>query len=135
MPSLNRIILIGRPVADPESRLTVEGVAMAKFRLAVTRPQAGTNNTDYIDVVAWQKVAEVCGQYVKKGKQVLVEGRIQVRTYEDQMGVRKWATEVVAKSINLIDGTPTNVSSPAASKPQAEEVVADDEGLAGDLPF
>jgi single-strand DNA-binding protein len=104
MANLNRIILIGNLTSDPEVRFTVEGIQIAKFQLAVDRfvQENSPKQMDYIDVVAWRRLAEICGQYLKKGKQVLVEGRIQVRTFENESGVRKWATEVVARSIKLL---------------------------------
>ena len=116
MANLNRIILIGNLTNDPEVRFTVEGLQVAKFQLAVDRfaQEGAPKQVDYIDVVAWRKLAEICGQYLKKGKPVLVEGRIQVRTYENEGGARKWATEVVARNIKLLDGAVKSASvSPA----------------------
>ena len=106
MANLNRIILIGNLTSDPEVRFTVEGVQIAKFQLEVDRfvQENSPKQMDYIDVVAWRRLAEICGQHLKKGKPVLVEGRIQVRTFENENGVRKWATEVVARSIKLLGG-------------------------------
>ncbi len=104
MANLNRIILVGNLTSDPEVRFTVEGVQIAKFQLAVDRfvQEGAPKQMDYIDVVAWRRLAEICGQSLKKGKPVLVEGRIQVRTFENENGARKWATEVIAKSIKLL---------------------------------
>ena len=138
MPSLNRIILVGRTVNDPESRLTVEGIPMTKFRLAVERPQfTSGDNVDYIDVVAWRKVAEICGQHMKKNQLVLVEGRIQIRSFEDQMGVRKWVTEVVARDVKMLEQAKSKGSVPTQVPPSGAsgQERADDEGLASDLPF
>jgi single-strand DNA-binding protein len=119
MANLNRIILIGNLTNDPEVRFTVEGVQIAKFQLEVDRfvQEGAPKQVDYIDIVAWRRLAEICGQYLKKGKPVLVEGRIQVRTYENENGARKWATEVVAKNIKLMGGAvKEQPSSPAASE-------------------
>ena len=132
MANLNRIILVGRLTADPETRSTMDGLPMAKFRLAVGRPQGGT---DFMDVIAWRRLAEVCGQYLNKGKLVLVEGRIQVRSFEDQSGQRRWATEIVARNIQMLDKKPTaSGSAPTAETAPSEEVVEDID-LASDLPF
>lgn len=132
MANLNRIILVGRLTADPETRSTMDGLPMAKFRLAVGRPQGGT---DFIDVIAWRKVAEVCGQYLNKGKLVLAEGRIQIRSYEDQSGQRRWATEVVASNVQMLDKKPaTTNSEPMANEATTEEAIEDID-LASDLPF
>ena len=79
MANLNRIILIGRLTADPEARFTVDGTPMTKFNLAVNRFQkeGAPQAADFINVVSWRRLAEICGQYLKKGRLVLVEGRIQ----------------------------------------------------------
>jgi single-strand DNA-binding protein len=138
MANLNRIILIGNLTSDPEVRFTVEGVQVAKFQLAVDRfsQENSPKQIDYIDIVAWRRVAEICGQYLKKGKPVLVEGRIQVRTFENENGARKWATEVVARSVKLLSGT-LNESAPSASKQNNDEVPGLEElpGEESDLPF
>jgi len=131
---------VGRLVADPESRATVEGQAVSKFKLAVTRPGIGQGeaNTDFIDIVAWGKLAEVCTQYLKKGKLTLVDGRIQNRSFEDQSGQRRWVTEVIARSMTMLDRAATEkVPAEMATEnisATAEEVV-DDTELEGDLPF
>ncbi|MFH1542278.1 MAG: single-stranded DNA-binding protein [bacterium] len=128
MANLNRIILIGRLTADPESRSTMEGLPMTKFHLSVDRPQGGA---DLIDIVTWRNIAEAASQTLKKGNTVLVEGSIQIRTFNDQAGQKKWATEVSAKNFRLIDST--KVSAPA--RPEQNEDVVDDSELASDLPF
>lgn len=143
MANLNRIILVGRLAADPETRMTVEGLPMAKFRLAVNRPMAGgENGVDFIDIVAWRRLAEICGQYLKKGRLALVEGRIQNRSFEDQTGQRRWVTEVVAKNMTMLDDQRSKGFEPSAAAAEtrgpvseAEEEVVDDSDLEGDLPF
>jgi single-strand DNA-binding protein len=143
LANLNRIILVGRLTADPEGRSTADGTAVTKFRLAVDRPVAGVkreDNTDFIDIVTWQRLAEVCAQYLKKGRLVLVEGRIQNRSFEDQAGQRRWVTEVVAKSMTLLErGQGTAEKGQEEEKtlvpPPADEEFIDDSGLESDLPF
>lgn len=131
--------------ADPEGRTTTEGMPVTRFRLAVDRPVSGVareDNTDFIDIVAWQKLAEICAQYLKKGRLVLVEGRIQNRSFEDQSGQRRWVTEVVARSMTMLDkgqgGTEIRDKgremSNAAVPPAGEEII-DDAELESDLPF
>ena len=139
MANLNRIILIGNLTNDPEVRSTVEGVPIAKFQLAVDRviPENSPKQTDYIDVVAWRRLAEICGQYLKKGKQVLVEGRIQVRTFDNENGVRKWATEVVARDIKPLGGA-VKEQAAGRSVPETPDEVPGVEELPeeeSDLPF
>ena len=139
MANLNRIILIGNLTSDPEVRFTVEGLQIAKFQLEVERSvqEGAPKQVDYIDIVAWRRLAEICGQYLKKGKPVLVEGRIQVRTYENESGARKWATEVVARNIKLLGGAvKEQTSAPTASNsvddvPGIEELPEEE----SDLPF
>ncbi len=139
MANLNRIILIGRLTADPEARTTMEGIPMAKFRLAVGRQQQ--SGTDFFDIIAWRRTAEICSDYLKKGSLVLVEGRIQIRSFEDQTGQRRWATEIVARNIQMLDKS--NVQRPMSPAPEAtldieQEALGenvDDADLESDLPF
>lgn len=102
---LNRIILIGRLTKDPDLRYTPNGVAVAKFTLAVDRRQVKDREkeTDFIDVVAWQKLAENCANYIGKGRLVAVDGRLQIRSYDDNQGIRRKAAEVVAENIKFLD--------------------------------
>jgi single-strand DNA-binding protein len=102
---LNRIILIGRLTRDPELRYTPNGVAVAKFTLAVDRRPAKDREkeTDFIDIVVWRTQAENCARYIGKGRLVAVEGRLQVRSYDDSQGIRRKAAEVVAESVQFLD--------------------------------
>ncbi len=96
MANLNRIILIGELVNNPDLRSSMDGAAIAKFNLSVTRPGAG--GSDFIDVVSFRNQAEA-SQQLKQGDMVLVEGRIQIRSFENQSGERNWVTEVVASNL------------------------------------
>lgn len=103
---LNRIILIGRLVADPQLRYTQSGIAVANFTIAVDRPflsQSGERETDFIDIVTWRKQAEVVANHLSKGRLVAVEGRLQIRSYDDQNGIRRKAAEVVADQVRFLD--------------------------------
>lgn len=103
---LNRIILIGRLTADPELRYTPSGVAVTRFTLAVNRPftnQQGEREADFIDVIVWRQMAETCAQYLRKGRLVAVEGRLQIRTYENQEGRRVRVAEVVAENVRFLE--------------------------------
>ncbi|PMB03650.1 single-stranded DNA-binding protein [Fischerella thermalis CCMEE 5273] len=105
---LNRVILIGRLTWDPELRYTPNGVAVASFRLAVERPftnQQGEREADFIDVVVWRQQAENVANYMKKGRMVAVEGRLQVRTYENQEGRKIRVSEVVADNVRFLPGS------------------------------
>lgn len=144
--------MIGKLENDPEVRFTVEGIQIAKFQLAVERfsQEGSPKQVDHIDIVAWRRLAEICGQYLKHGKPVLVEGRIQVRSFENENGVRRWTTEVVARSIKMLalsksEGQPAGTKETAAAAIEAEPraAQAEDEipGLEelpeeeSDLPF
>lgn len=103
---LNRIILIGRLTADPELRYTSSGTAVASFSLAVDRQRAnqmGERETDFINIVVWQKLGELCAQYLKKGRMAAVEGRLQIRSYENKEGQRVRVAEVVADNVRFLD--------------------------------
>lgn len=102
---LNRVILIGRLTKDPELRYTPNGVAVAKFTLAVDRRQVKDREkeTDFIDIVVWQKQAETCANYLGKGRLVAVDGRLQIRSYDDNQGIRRKASEVVAETVRFLD--------------------------------
>jgi len=104
---LNKVILIGRLAQDPELRYTpVEGVAVANFTLAVNRPflnQKGEREADFIRIVTWRKLAEVCANNLVKGRLVSVEGRLQIRSYDDREGIRRVAADVVADNVFFLD--------------------------------
>ncbi|MGI6319144.1 MAG: single-stranded DNA-binding protein [Firmicutes bacterium] len=104
---LNKVILIGRLVRDPELRYTpAEGVAVANFTLAVDRPftnQRGERETDFIKIVAWRKLAETCANNLSKGRLVAVDGQLQIRSYEDREGIKRIAADVVARDVRFLD--------------------------------
>ena len=103
---LNKILLLGRLVADPELRYTATGKAVAQFTLAVDRPfagQDGKKEADFIPVILWGKTAEAAANYSFKGQRLLVEGRLQIRSYEAKDGSKRWATEVIGNSIEFIE--------------------------------
>lgn len=103
---LNKVILIGRLVADPQLRYTQQGTAVTSFTLAVNRSfvsQGGEREADFIDIVTWRKLAEVCANHLNKGRLVAVEGRLQIRSYDDQNGTRRKAAEIVADQVQFLD--------------------------------
>lgn len=103
---LNRVVLIGRLTQDPELRYTNSGTAVASFSLAVDRPrlnQAGERETDFINIVVWQKQAELCAQYLHKGRLAAVDGRLQIRTYDNREGQKVRVAEVVADTVRFLD--------------------------------
>jgi single-strand DNA-binding protein len=103
---LNRVILIGRLTRDPELRYTPAGVGVTTFTLAVDRPfsnQGGEKEADFINIVTWRQLAETCANYLRKGKLTAVEGRIQIRNYENNEGKRIYVTEVVADNVRFLE--------------------------------
>lgn len=103
---LNKIILIGRLTKDPELKHTASGTPVARFTLAVDRPyqkQGAEKETDFIDVVTWRGLAENCAKHLGKGRLAAVDGRLQIRSYEDNQGIRRKAAEVVADGVRFLD--------------------------------
>jgi single-strand DNA-binding protein len=104
---LNRVILIGRLTKDPDLRYTPAGVAVCQFTLAVDRPftKDGEREADFIPVVTWRQLAETCANYLRKGRLTAVEGRIQVRSYENNEGKRVYVTEVIADNVRFLESS------------------------------
>ncbi len=105
MSGLNQVVLIGNLARDPELRYTPDGTPVTSFTIAVNRPfvnRQGEREADFVPVVVWRKRAETCSEYLMKGSQVAVEGRLQVRNYEDKDGIKKWVTEVVARRVDFL---------------------------------
>ena len=104
---MNKSILIGRLTKDPEVRYTQSGTAVCTFTLAVDRKFAkkdsGQPTADFIPIIAWRKLAEICGNNLVKGRRISVEGRIQVRSYDAQDGSKRYVTEIVADEVEFLD--------------------------------
>src|SRR5579875_3096201 len=119
---LNRVVLIGRLTADPELRYTNTGTAVASFTLAVDRMrtnQAGERETDFINIVVWQKQAELCAQYLHKGRLAAVDGRLQIRSYENREGQKVRVAEVVAETVRFLDRGDNSGSAGSSASPAA----------------
>jgi single-strand DNA-binding protein len=132
MPGVNKVILIGNLGRDPETRKTAAG-EVCTLRLAVSeRRKEGDGwkeHTEWVPVVCFGKTAEHAGQYLAKGRQVYVEGRMQTRQYKDKEGNDKWSTEVVANTVTFLGSKDGAAPKVTAVKPDA---FADDDA---DLPF
>lgn len=111
---MNKVILIGRLTADPEIRYTQTGKAVASFNLAVNRVVAkGAHpQADFIPTVVWDKLAEIVGNNLTKGQRVLVEGRMQIRSYEANDGQKRRVAEVVAQNIEFLERKKTDQEKP-----------------------
>jgi len=134
---MNKVILIGRLGQDPELRYTPNGVAVCNFSIAVQRPftnQQGERDVDWVDIVVWRKQAENCANYLAKGRQVAVEGRLQVRSYETDEGQRRRVTEVVANNVQFLGSRQGN-----GGGNNQGQVANDNQGQGGkediDVPF
>lgn len=123
---MNSVVLLGRLTKDPDVRYTASQKVVASFTLAVDRPftnkDTGQREADFINVVVWGKAAELAGNSLAKGHRLLVEGRIQVRYYDDKNGNRRWVTEVVGDRIEFIERKSDMGESAVQSAPFDEEV-------------
>lgn len=130
---LNICVLIGRLTKDPDLRYTPNGVAVANFTLAVDRVFSKEKETDFIPCVVWRKQAENCAEYIGKGSLVAVEGRIQVRSYDDKNGQRRWITEIICDSVQFLDrrGQQEQEQQQEQEAPIGEEVEFSED----DIPF
>jgi single-strand DNA-binding protein len=109
MAGLNKVMLIGNVGKDPEMRYTANGAAVTTFSIAVNRNFQGNDGerreeTDWFDIVTWNKLAELCSQYLQKGRQTYVEGRLHTRSWEGQDGVKRYKTEVIAQTVVFLGG-------------------------------
>lgn len=102
---MNRVVLLGRLVKDPEVRVTTTGKTVCAFTLAVDRPvgRDGKREADFINIVAWNKTAEIAGNNLNKGQRALIEGRLQIRSYNDREGKRQYVAEVIAERVEFIE--------------------------------
>jgi len=113
---LNRVILIGRLTKDPDMKYTPNGVAVTTFTIAVDRRfsgQSGEKETDFIGIVAWRQLADLCTNYLRKGKQCAVEGRLQTRSYDNKEGKKVFVTEVIADNVQFLS---SQASEPSGNK-------------------
>ena len=107
---MNKVFLIGRLSRDPELRHTTSGTAVCQINVAISRPVAQGNEpqTDFINVVVWNKQAENVAKYLAKGRQIAVEGRIQTRNYDNNEGKRTYVTEVIASNVEFLGSANDN---------------------------
>lgn len=133
MRDLNKVMLIGNVGADPEMRFTANGSPVTSFRIAVNRQRQGADGerrdeTEWVSIVAWNKLAETCNQFLGKGRRVYVEGRLQTRSWDGQDGQKRYRTEVIANDVLFLDRRG------GALAEGGDHVEADDLD-ADDLPF
>jgi single-strand DNA-binding protein len=132
---VNKVILIGHLGADPSMRYTQSGTPVAQFNMATTERYNDRNGerqerTEWHRVVVWSKLAEICNQYLKKGKQVYIEGRLQTRQWEDQSGNKRYTTEVVANQMQML-GRAGDSAADVPAQEFSPDPVAQESGPAG----
>jgi single-strand DNA-binding protein len=118
---LNRWSGIGNATATPEMKYTAANVGYVQFNVACNRPfenAKGEKETDFIFVVAWKELAEVVVNYLRVGRKIYVEGRLQVRNYDDDAGVKRYITEIVAEKIDFLDSPPDDVKNQSGQQGQ-----------------
>lgn len=133
MAGLNKVMVIGNLGADPEMRYTADGAAVTNFRIAASRNYTGADGerkeeTEWFRIVAFRKLAELCNQYLQKGRRVYVEGRLQTRSWEGQDGQKRYTTEVIAQDVQFLDSKP-------GGAPRAEDQDAAMDLEPEDVPF
>lgn len=151
MAGVNKVIILGNLGADPEVRVTTNGIKVARLRLATSETYTNKEgqkitNTEWHTVNAWRGLAEIAEKYLEKGRQVYIEGKLRTRSYDDKEGVTRYSTEIEADNLTLVGGRPSDDnqgssnSAPqqqqqAPSKPKqapaSSEPASDDD----DLPF
>lgn len=138
MRGVNKVILIGNLGKDPEMRYLPSGQAVVKFSLATNAKRKDKSGqvidiTDWHNIVTFGRTAEVCNQYLKKGSPIYLEGRIQTRSYDDKDGNKRWITEIIAQTIQMLGrkGEPGEEASEEMEEPLVEGSKTEDE----DIPF
>lgn len=130
---MNKVILLGHLARDPELRYTNNGTPVATFTLAVNRTrtkEGAEQQPDWINCVVWQKTAENCANYLRKGSKALVEGRIQTRSYEDNEGKKRFVMEVVGENVQFLSPKNQGEQPEEPFSPKPPINISDD-----DLPF
>jgi single-strand DNA-binding protein len=140
--SINKAILVGNLGKDPELRYTASGQAVATFTLATTdrfKSKGGEaqERTEWHNIVAWGNLAEICGKYLAKGRQVYVEGRIQSRSYDDRDGNKRYVTEIVISDMQMLGNRPGEEAGGTArpARAAAPTAVRDPIAVPEDAPF
>jgi single-strand DNA-binding protein len=139
MAGVNRVILIGNLGADPEVKYLSNGTTVANFRIATSENRTSksgekTTVTEWHRIVTFGRLAEICGEYLNKGKQVYIEGRLRTRSWEDKDGNRRWSTEIVANQMQMLG----SAGAPPEASGVEKDVSFDQEGPPGpddEVPF
>lgn len=150
--SVNKVIILGRLGQDPELKYTPSGAAVCNFSLATSESwtdKAGQKQekTEWHRIVVWGKLAELCNQYLAKGRQAFVEGKLQTRSWDDKDGTKRYSTEIMANTVQFIGGqagasanvdrehSQTNPNNTNAMMDQSYNITSDSNFAADDIPF
>ncbi len=139
MAGINKVLLIGRLGRDPEVRYTPSGVAVANFSIATSEEWTDKNSgekqerTEWHRIVAWRRLGEICGEYLHKGSQVYIEGRLQTKSWEDRDGNKRYTTEVLAQNMQMLGSAGKGGRAEPADKdfPVEEPITVPED----DIPF
>ena len=128
--SLNKVMLIGRLGKEPEIRYSADGLAVANFNVATDESYKNNegnkvSQTEWHRIVAFGKLAEICGEYLSKGKLVYIEGKLRTRTWTDKNGDKRYTTEIVASNMFILDSKNQNRQKPSKSQENPEESSSD----------
>ena len=141
MPSVNKVILLGNLGRDPEIRYTTSGQAVANFTLATTdvytdKSGERQESTEWHRIVAWGRLAEICGEYLSKGRMVYIEGALRTRSGEDKEGKTRYTTEIVARNMQMLGGR-SEQSRQTQDDSSQDDFDVDDDSFAtdDDIPF
>lgn len=149
MGDLNKVMLIGNITKDPEAKTLPTGQSLSTFSVATNRTWKDKDGSkkeqaEFHNIIAWGKLAEICNQYCKKGMKVYIEGRLQTRSWDDQNGVKKYRTEIIAENLSMLSskssfGSQSSSGGTQAKSTQEEElpiIQADEEEInIEDIPF
>lgn len=133
---MNRVILIGNLTKDPELTQTTSGISVCRFTLAVGRRFTnadGSRDTDFLNIVAWRNLADICAKYLRKGSKAAVVGNIQTRSYDGQDGTKRYVTEIVAEDVEFV-GARVNAGEEGEREVSKLEPISND-GTDDGLPF
>lgn len=124
---VNNCMFIGRLGRDPESRFTQSGKTVVNFSIACSEKRGGEEYTEWVNIVAWDKLGEICAQYLQKGSLVYISGRMQTRKWQDQSGTDRYTTEIVAREMKMLDSRRDGgQQQDQAWNPQAQRMVPEE---------
>jgi single-strand DNA-binding protein len=144
MAGINKVIIVGRLGKDPEVSYVPSGAAVAKFSVATSETWKDKNTgekkerTEWHRIVAWDKLGEICGKYLSKGRQVYVEGKLQSRSYDDKEGIKRYVTDIIAQEVQFLGGNRDSSDAGRSGGGPAPREPAGGHGPAGgddDIPF